>query len=239
MRISLLLLAVVLSACSDDDGAKAPLTPGGGPGNVVDENRPDSGRTVDDEDAGSTPDAGEGPMAGECRRIDALVTDADELPTVTSTSSPRDFMVTRVVGTWKGDCPNPRLVIELSNGICPSGQGHELEFWFPSNAIADGSIGLGLTLIEPDSVADAIRIRYTRPERWSPVGVYGNCDDSGMIAAGYINFYDAPDITRAMNVRASYELTLVPCDGKSNPAQMVAGFFDVRVPRDIASVCPP
>jgi hypothetical protein len=238
MRISLLLLAVVLSACSDD-GPKAPLTSGGGPGEVVDEERPDSGRTVDDEDAGSTPDAGEGPMAGECRRIDAVITNADDLPTVTSTWSPRDFMVTRVVGTWQGDCPNPWLVIELSNGVCPNGQGHELEFRFPASAIADGTIGLGLTLLQPDTVADAIRIRYTRPERWSPAGVYGNCDGSGMIATGNINFYDAPDITKRMDLRASYELTLVPCDGKPNPSQMVAGYFDVRVQRDIATVCPP
>jgi hypothetical protein len=238
MRISLLLLAVVLSACSDDD-AKAPLSPAGGPEHTVDEKQPDSGRTVDDEDAGSTPDAGMGPMAGECMRIDPVIMSPGEVPTVTATSSPRDFMVTRQVATWKGDCPNPWLVIELSNGVCPNGQGHELEFWFPANSIADGSIGLGLQLIDPDTTTGAIRIRYTRPARATPVGVYGNCEGSGMVSMGNMNFYDAPDVTRRMNLRATYELTLVPCDGKSNPVQMVSGYFDVRVQRPLATVCPP
>ncbi len=234
LRISLLLVAVVLSGCTDDD-PRAPLTPGGGGPHVVHEERPDSGGTVDDTDAGSTPDAGEGPMAFECTRIDPVMYASDEVPTVTSTSSPRDFKVTRQVARFTGDCPNPTLLIELSNGICPNGQGHELKFWFPANAIADGAIGLGLNPIEPDATTTgAIRVRYTRPERWSAAGEYGNCDRG----SGTLSFYDAPDVSRPMNLRAVYELDLTPCDGESKPAQLVSGYFDVRVRRDLADVCP-
>jgi hypothetical protein len=235
MRISLLLLAVVLSACGDDE-SKVPLSPGGGPSHSVGETRPDSGGNVDDMDAGSTPDGGgDGPMPFECERIDAVMSASDEVPAVTSITTPLDFHVTRQVATWSGDCPSPSLVIKLSNGICPDGQGHELVFWFPASSIADGKIGLGLNPIDPDSISlDGIRVRYTRPNRYSPIGTYGTCDGS----FGMISFYDAPDITRAMNLRASYELNLTACDDKRNPAQMVAGYFDVRVRRDFESVCP-
>jgi hypothetical protein len=233
MRISLLLVAVVLSACSDDP--KAPLTPGGGGPQVGHEDRPDSGGTVDDTDAGSTPDAGEGPMPFECTRIDPVMYASDEIPSVTATSLPLDFKVSRQVARFAGDCPNPSLLVELSNGICPNGQGHELEFWFPANLIADGAIGLGLNTIDAESATAGIRVRYTRPERYSAAGEYGNCDGS----SGTLSFYDAPDVSRPMNLRATYELSLVPCDGKTNPMQRVVGFFDVRVRRDLAATCPP
>jgi hypothetical protein len=235
MRISLLLLAVVLSACSDDE-SKAPLTPAGGGSHTINEMQHDSGGNVDDMDAGSTPDGGDGPMPYECARIDPVMIGSDEVPATTATTTPLDFKVTRQVATWRGDCPSPSLVIELSNGICPNGQGHELVFWLPADSIADGRIGLGFNPIDPDSVsADGIRVRYTRPDRYSPVGVYGSCDG----ASGQISFYDAPDVSRAMNLRASYELNLTSCDDKRNPTQAVAGYFDVRVRRTLAMVCPP
>jgi hypothetical protein len=234
MRISLLLLAVVLSACSDDD-SKAPLTPAGGGSHTIDEMKRDSGANVDDMDAGSTPDGGDGPMPFECTRIEPLMIASDEVPGRTATTTPLDFKVTRQVATWRGDCPSPSLVIELSNGVCPNGQGHELVFWLPASSIADGRIGLGLNEIDPDAVsADGIRVRYARPDRYSPVGVYGSCDGS----FGTISFYDAPDIARPMNLRASYELTLTACDDKRNPPQVVAGYFDVRVRRELSRVCP-
>jgi hypothetical protein len=234
MRISLLLLAVVLSACGDEP-SKVPLSPGGGGSNTVIESRPDGGANVDDLDAGSTPDAGDGPMPFECTRIDPVMIASDELPNVTATTTPLDFKVTRQVATWRGDCPSPSLVIELSNGICPNGQGHELVFWFPVSSIADGKIGLGLNEIDPDSISEGgIRVRYTRPDHYSPVGTYGTCDGS----SGTISFFDVPDVSRPMNMRATYELNLTSCDDKSNPTQVVAGYFDVRVRRDLATVCP-
>jgi hypothetical protein len=234
MRISLLLLAVVLSACSDDE-AKAPLTPGGGSSHMVDQDRPDSGRNVDDMDAGSTSDAGEGPLPGECMRVEPVVFNTDEVPTVTAIASPTDFKVSRQVARWSGACPNPTLIVELSNGICPNGQGHELEFSFPASSIADGAIGFGPNEIGPDTIG-SIRIRYTRPARFRPEGEYGNCDGS----AGTLTFYDPPDVSRPMNLRATFDLNLTPCDDdKSNPEQHVWGYFDVRVRRDLGGVCPP
>lgn len=234
MRISLLLLAVVLSACSGDE-SKAPLTPAGGGSRTVGAMRSDSGANVDDMDAGSTPDGGGGPMPFECTLIEPAVITSDEVPTRTATTTPVDLEVTRQVATWRGDCPSPSLVIELSNGICPNGQGHELVFWFPASSLADGRIGLGLNEIGPDSISgDGIRVRYTRPVHYSPVGAYGTCDGS----SGTISFYDAPDVARPMNLRAIYELNLTACDDKRNPTQVVAGYFDVRVRRSLATVCP-
>jgi hypothetical protein len=234
MRISLLIIAVVLSACSDDE-SKAPITPGGGPGDYSEAHR-DGGGTVDDDDAGSTSDAGMGggPMPRECTRITAMTATSDELPTTTATTTPTDFAVTRQVGTWIGDCPLPAIAVELSNGACPNGQGHELEFWFASSAIEDGLIAAGLNFIEKDSVS-GIRVRYTRPERSSAAGVYGNCNG----AEGTITLYDAPDVTRAMDLRARYELSLPPCDDKLNPIQEVSGYFIVRIRRSLPTVCPP
>jgi hypothetical protein len=232
MRISLLLLAVVLSACSDDE-AKAPITPGGGSSHMVGEDRPDSGSNVDDMDAGSTPDAGDGPMPFECTRIDPVVFNTDEVPTATSTASPDDFKVTRQVARFTGSCPNPSLVVELSNGICPNGQGHELVFSFPVNSIADGAIGFGPNEITADTVG-AIRVRYTRPARFRPEGEFGNCEGGN----GRLTFYDSPDISRPMNLRATYDMNLAPCDGESNPPQHLWGYFDVRVRRDLGDVCP-
>jgi hypothetical protein len=237
MRISLLLLAVVLSACGDDE-SKAPLSPGGGPGTDVSETPRDGGRgTVDDTDAGSTSDAGMGggPMPLECARIEAVKITSDEVPTVTATEAPADFSVTRQVATWTGECPSPAVLIELSNGGCPKGLGHELQFWFPANSILDGQFALGFNTVEPDFAGAAgIRVRYTRPAKLSAAGVYGNCDG----ASGQITLYDAPDITRATNWRASFELMLTACDDKANAPLRVSGYFDVRVRRDLASVCP-
>jgi hypothetical protein len=234
MRISLLLPALALLACGGDD-SKAPLSPGGGGEHQVGVDHPDSGRNVDEMDAGSTPDAGEGPVAFECARIEAVTYSSDENPNVTATSAPLDFKVTRQVATWTGDCPSPSITIKLSNGICPNGQGHELEFWFPANAIADGTIGLGLNRVDVEPAFNGIRVRYTRPERYSGEGQYGTCG----AVTGNISFLDSPEITRANDLRAQYELNLGACDGKANPNQIVSGVFNVRLRRALSMVCPP
>lgn len=201
---------------------------------MVDEDRPDSGRNVDDMDGGSTSDAGDGPMPFECTRIEPVVFNTDEVPTVTATALPTDFKVTRQVARFIGSCPNPSLIVELSNGICPNGQGHELVFSFPVNSLADGAIGFGPNDIAPDTVG-SIRVRYTRPASWSARGEYGTCDGS----TGTLTFYDPPDVSRPMNLRATYDMRLTPCDGStSNPEQHLWGYFDVRVRRDLADACP-
>jgi hypothetical protein len=237
MRLSLLLLAVVLFSCSDDE--RAPISPGGGGAHPVGEVRRDGGGNVDDDDAGSTSDGGmaEGAMAFECTRIDAVMFSSDEIPSVTSTSSPSDFRVTRQVATWRDGCDSPTILLELSNGVCPSGQGHELEISLSVNAIEDGTIGLGLTEVraESEAMTNEIRVRYTRPHGFSPEGVYGTCDGS----SGTLSFYDAPDATRPNNFRARYEFILTSCDDKRNPTQVVSGYFDVRLRRTLAETCPP
>jgi hypothetical protein len=235
MRTSLLLLALALCGCSDEP--RAPLSSTGGGSHNVDVMRRDAGDSDDEDDGGKRSDAAsDDPMPLECVRIDALHYTSDDLPDVTATSSPADFLVTRQAATWRDGCDSPTLVVELSNGNCPNGQGHELEILLSVDAIADGQIGLGLNLIEADKdSAQGIRVRYTRPERLSPAGVFGSCEG----ASGQISFYDAPDVSRSMNLRARYELMLTPCDdSKSNPTQLVSGYFDVRVRRSLPTVCP-
>jgi hypothetical protein len=236
MRTSLLLLVLALCGCNDD-GPRAPLSPAGGGSHDVDVIRRDAGPSGNEDDAGERPDAAsDAPMPLECVRIDAVRYTSDEVPSVTATSQPADFLVTRQAATWRDGCDSPTLAVELSNGICPNGQGHELEILLSVNAIQDGQIGLGLNLVEAEKDSmDGIRVRYTRPERYAPAGVYGTCEG----ASGQITFYDAPDVSSAMDLRARYELMLTPCDdSKSNPTQLVSGYFDVRVRRSLSSVCP-
>ena len=242
MRTSLLLIAVgVLSACGDD-ASHAPLSRGGRGPEIIRVAQPDGGENVNEDDAGSTPDAGPKPDAGgdgrlplECMRTTAMRITSDEMPVATAIESPSDFFVTRQAATWNGNCASPLLVIELSNGVCPNGAGHELEFTLPANAIADGQIGFGLNTIGPElDTTDSIRVRYTRPQPYAPVGVYGTCEAGG----GQISFFEVPDITRAMNIQARFELVLEACDGKPNPAQVVSGYVDVRVRRSLTDYCP-
>jgi hypothetical protein len=235
MRTSLLLLALALCGCSDDQ-AHAPLTPGGGGPHDFGVMRHDASPD-DQDDAGERPDAAsDAPMPLECVRIEPVRYTSDEVPDVTATSSPADFLVTRQAATWRDGCESPTLAIELSNGICPNGQGHELEILLSVNAIKDGQIGLGLNLLEAEKdTLQGIRVRYTRPERFAPVGVFGTCEG----ASGQITFYEAPDVARSMNLLARYEFMLTPCDdSRSNPAQLVSGYFDVRVRRPLSAVCP-
>ena len=230
---SLLLVAVAMCACNDNEPT-APLSPVGGGSHQVDPDIPDSGGNVDEEDAGINPDAGtEGPAPGECVRIASLRYTSDEIPTVTATSLPEDFLVTRQAATWRDDCE--WLVIELSNGVCPAGAGHELEIMFSREAIEDGQIGLGLNPLEEEPMAvPGYRVRYTRPTRYAPEGLFGSCTGS----SGQISFYDAPDVTRANDLRAVYDFRLTPCDDTRNPTLEVKGTFQVRLRRAAAAACP-
>lgn len=241
MRIWLVCLAVVLCACDDDEPA-APLTPGGGPGHEVGtgNGKDDAG---DDQDAGTivdaaTPDAGDGGKTfGDCMSTPVLFIPNEEMPSRTSTAAPDDFLVSRQEVTWTNGCEAPTLVIELSDGICPEGRGHELAISLPVNAILDGQIGLGFNLIVPemDSVA-GITARYSRPMHLSPrpVGLFGTCEG----AMGQMNFFDTPDVTRPMNLRANYDLILTACDGSGNTPILVSGYFDIRVRNTLDEVCP-
>jgi hypothetical protein len=235
MRISLLLLGVVGvfgSAC-DEDESRARFAPSRGGHHTVGVRRPDAGRSVDDEDAGGKSDGGiEGPAPDECARIEAVQYTTDDAPAVTSTAAPADFLVTRQVATWRDRCE--QLVIELSNGVCPTGSGHELEIELSREAIEDGLIGFGVNVLETTRAFEAMRVRYFRPEPYRPEGVYGNCEG----ARGQINFFDAPAVDRTGWLSALYELTLTSCDDERNPPIELTGYFDVRVQRTATVACP-
>ncbi|HKU42870.1 MAG TPA: hypothetical protein VJR89_32145 [Polyangiales bacterium] len=235
MRTWLVCVAIAFSACSEKEPS-APLTPGGGPGKVVETERRDAGMT-DDEDAGVARDAAtDEPRPLECVTIKALqFASGDEVPSATATSEPTDFLVTRQAATWRDGCEKPTVAVELSDGVCPNGKGHELEILLAVDAITEGQIGLGLNqIVAEGEIVPGIRVRYTRPEKLKPAGVFGTCDG----VSGQITFYEAPDVTRPMNWRARYDFMLSPCDGKSNAPIMVSGYFDVRLRRTLESVCP-
>lgn len=250
MRTRVLALALALWACSDDD--PAPLTPGGGPGHEVGVNLDaasdsddDAGASADAGDAGDagdtddTVDAGdstEAPLRYECVRIEPLQYTDDTLPASTATSAPPDFVVTRQAATWRGDCTEPEVVIELSDGSCPLGDGHELEIVFDVNAIEDGLIAFGLNEVPPESETGAagIRVRYVRPDELDPSGEWGNCFGS----SGSIVFYDAPNVARVGDMNFTYDLEVTSCDDRLNFPLRVAGYVEIRLRRTISEVCP-
>lgn len=235
MRIGpvVLVLALALTACDDDE--RAPLASSGGGSHSVPVPRRDAAQESD-EDAGMAADAStDGPLAYECERIDAVSFRDDGTPAVTGIAQPVDFKVTRQAATWRGDCEiDKTLAIELSDGSCPNGKGHELEILLSAFAIEDGQIALGSNLLNAEPDGRGLRVRYVRPEGMEPAGTWGSCAGS----SGNIDFYEAPDVATPMELRARYRFELTSCDDTRNGPITVLGYFDLRVRRSLATVCP-
>jgi hypothetical protein len=199
----------------------------------------------DDEDAGpvsNTPDGGTGtavkPDAGVsasvCERVEPLHSSGEDTPNLTSTDSPADFSVTRQNLGWNTDCANPLLTLELSDGTCPRGAGHELTITFSANAIADGQIHLGENQVTPDTESP-IQARYVRPKRLTPHGTWGNCGS----AAGQVIFLEAPDIAASTPLlQARYQFEAQPCDDTTTGEQLVVGAFRATLLVRLSEVCP-
>ena len=228
--IAWLCLLTCGGACGGDDSAAAPPATGGGKGGRGGGVKPpvtvkDAGGGLDDEDGGGDP------LGVECARVPA----APFGETVTedyfnSIGSPRDFAVTRVVGTWDNGCKTPTVKIVLSNGRCPDGDGHELTFFLAIDSLLEGENTL---VPEPDG--EVVRVRYTRPKSIEPSGTWGSCPGSN----GTFNIKGPLDPEDPGNLQAMFQLELTKCDGSSaTGTQMVTGRLNVTMRRTVKDVCP-
>jgi hypothetical protein len=230
--LGLCMVAVLLAGCGEGNGPKAPSGPQSGV-DVVHVGPPPA-----DEDSGVTPppstaDAGRdaGVPAYSCEHVEALRSSGDSTDNLTSTELPGDFVVTRQAVSWSTDCTT--LTIQLSDGNCPGGSGHELDLAFSIMALQDGLVRLGNNDVSADS--RNIVATYVRPNRLKPYGTWGSCG----AASGQVIFLDAPGtLTKGSILQARYQLSLPACDGSANSLIEVDGAFKIQLRYDFATVCP-
>jgi len=196
--------------------------------------------TTTDEDAGAGPalaDEDGGVLFEECRNVDAVPFIAEDTAGgefVNAIAAPSDFSATRVVATWGTGCDPATIIIKLSNGRCPDGNGHELTFTLDASAIESGELVTGIHTIDPDAGEGPIRVRYVRPERSDPVGEWGSCAG----ASGTFSVRGNLTTEARTSMQALFELELSPCDGSMLPNQTVRGTFNVSLYRARTEVCP-
>lgn len=199
-----------------------------------------------DEDAGVTDpgpavlaDAGGfDPVPTECENV-TPANPADVGPDGTlfdAVSSPADLGVTRVEATWDGDCVRPTIRVTLSDGRCPLGNGHEVEFRFDAGAIASGKLSRGVHYLEPEPGNVDIRVRYRRPTSLDPVGAgaWGTC----LGVVGTLDLPIAPGVDERDELRGRFQMELAPCDSLALATRSVNGTFDVTLRRGLGDVCP-
>jgi hypothetical protein len=231
--VALLLTCAGLGCSKDDTPPNAPLGELTGTHNTPQRDAGQDGGSGDDAGAAdASVDAGA--PASACLRVPTLSTSVEDATGETSTEQPGDFLVTRQAELWSDDCDNPRLTIALSDGLCPVGLGHELSLSFSVNDIEDGAIHLGNNAVASEIESDAVRVRYTRPKRLKPNGVWGTC----AAASGQIVFFEAPVLSAGSLFQARYQLNLTPCDGSDADPQFVVGTFKIRLNYSLATICP-
>jgi hypothetical protein len=238
------------AGCSDDDSAPPPAPSGGGKGD-----RPttggsgmvhrDAGGVVDDDDGGAiTLDGGivgSGAAHGECYDVEpaAYMSDTTLGEYNNAIRSPSDFVITRVLATWDPRCSPATIVIALSGGHCPNGDGHELRFYIDAQAIVDGIVvpGVNVLLPEPSLPTDdqpPIRARYFRPERLMPSGDWGSCTK----AAGMLSIRDELDVRDLRTIQGAFELELTPCGSGASGTQTLIGTLNASMKRTLSVACP-
>jgi len=192
-------------------------------------------------DASQEEDAGEdagprdaGAPASACLRVPVLSASFEDSTGETSSERPADFVVERQAEVWSSDCSNPQLTIQLSDGYCPEGLGHELSLTFSVNDIEDGAIHLGNNAVASEAESPSIRARYKRPVRLKPNGEWGTCNG----ASGQLVFFEAPQLTSGSLFQARFQLNLTACDGSDAEPQFVVGTFKLRLSYSVTSVCP-
>jgi hypothetical protein len=231
------------AACGGDDApARAPSgggKGGRGGGGVMTPPRPMDGGNEPDEDGGGGAGGSTGMvLKSECIDFDpapygeTMVGDLNN-----AIGKPADFVVTRAVATWDDGCDRPTILIVLSDGMCPRGDGHELTFFLDAQGIEDGTIIRGMNNILPeDGDSGGVRVRYNRPMDLEPAGSWGSCTGAdgsfGVVAKD--GDLDANDLA---NIQARFELTLTACDGMADGVQNVLGSFNIDMRRSLDDVC--
>lgn len=229
--------ALALGACSSDDDAPIAGGGGGSPvGGEDDAGAPARDAAAADEDSGIDP-----ALARECDRVNPGDYGNEDIPfeeRPSGASLPADFVVTREVATWTGDCEDPELLIKLSGGHCADGDGHELDIWISANATEDGTLVVGENVLLPEPDQRGVRVRYTRPKSLADtdlVGTWGGC----AAASGQVVFPDVPDVSRTGQFRGRFLFTLTACEGGELAPIDVVGSFNVELERDRDDYCPP
>jgi hypothetical protein len=255
MRAKLLLLlglcGVLAQACGDDEkppgppvsvgngndgggGTGGPYIPVGGSGGSDE----DSG--LNDEDGGGGTGGASGnsgmDMGSRCRDVDAVPpgTDPDPEMLANVVTLPTDLVVTRAEAAWEEGCIQPSLRVTVSSGNCPDGDGHQLTFFLPADGVEESTLFIGQNLIMPEPAAGSIRVRYTRPTRIDPSGVWGTCAGSD----GTLDIIGDLELIQGRILQASYILDLTRCDDGEESVQEVTGSFHVEVPASLSAVCP-
>jgi hypothetical protein len=232
MRPACLFAATLatLAACSEER-ARVPGAPVTEP-TFTDMPRRDSGTDDDDDDAGRPPGPG---TIGLCTRVTGPAAGAADDPFATAITAPGDLKLTRQTETWSESCNDLRLILEFSDGLCPSGSGHSLRFSFGYQDMLDGVLIGGNNRIGPESDSPSVPIRYTRPARLEPKGTWGTCRG----ADGFIVFGEAPDPQPGKYLQARFQLELTPCDTATTETQFVEGAFRVLLRTSASEACPP
>ena len=232
--------------CGSADTPSAAAAPGTHP------DRPDSGGTATQpppppppSDAGEpTPahDAGpfeldSGQQANECEEITAIPFIGEDTSGeyANAIEMPADLAATRIVGTWSGSCDPAAVKVEMSDGDCPDGDGHELIFLLDAASIREGVLGVGIHDLSADGMGSPIQVRYVRPAKLEPAGEWGTCEG----VSGTLSISGEPGVGRLDELQALFEMQLAPCDGSGQAAQTVRGTFHVMLRRALVDVCPP
>jgi hypothetical protein len=237
------IVGLLATACGDDERSNAALAPPKRP------NRPDSGAPPPPPppppppavDAGPPEDAGifghdSGQLRVECEDIAPVPFIGEDIGDeyANAIAMPTDLRASRVVGTWAGTCSPAAVKVEMSNGRCPDGDGHELVFVLDAVALRDGVLGIGIHEIVPETAGGPIFVRYTRTDRFAPAGEWGTCEG----VSGTLNIRGEPGVQRFDKLQALFELKLTPCDGSELPVQSIQGTFNVELQRSLDTVCP-
>jgi hypothetical protein len=181
-------------------------------------------------------DAGDAAVpATSCERVVAMGATTGDAVSYTSIAAPVDFVVTRQAEVWSNDCTDPTLSIELSDGVCPEGFGHQLTITFSLNDITDGVIHVGNNAVYAESDSSSIDVRYVRPDTVTPYGTWGSCNG----ASGQVVFDVPPDPSAGVIFNARFSLDLTPCGDVSSPVnQMVSGAFRIELRYQLSEFCP-
>jgi hypothetical protein len=222
-------------------GTGAPFVPSGGSGGSGGDQE-DGGR--DDEDGGGETGGTSGnggigggmDMGSRCRDVDPLPpgTDPDPVMLANAVTMPIDLEVTRAEAAWEEGCVQPSLRVTVSDGSCPDGDGHQLTFFLPADGVEESTLFIGQNLIVPEPAAGVIRVRYTRPNRIDPSGVWGTCAGSH----GTLDIVGELELIQGRILQANYTLDLTPCDDGDESVQQVMGSFRVEIPASLSQVCP-
>jgi hypothetical protein len=249
MRLKLLVLLVLcgvgVQACGDDEAAAPPSRSGrdggggSGPPPVISDR--DSGGGEDEEDGGedTASDSGRDFDAGgpsSCEDFEAIPPETDPDPDMNYNmiNEPTDFAITRASAAWAvRDCNDPTLVVTLSSGNCPDGDGHQIAFFVPAEGIEDRKVVLGNNPITEDSPGE-ISVRYTRPRRLTPNGQWGTCKS----ASGTLDLIRNIDLISGRKLEGDFLLELTRCDDGAPSIQTVEGQFNVEIPATIDDLCP-